>query len=150
MNSNFSFPVLEHPAPTCDSKNALDLAKEWMQLDQNSVATPLVSERDRNFLISAKQEKAILKISNHKEERGVLEFQTEALLHLQKTTSLNLPRAKKNIDGEYLVTKNVGGEDCFVRMVTYLEGIPLDDIRAVIIDPKMLHLSMGNFLANAG
>ena len=105
MKSHFSFPVLEHPAPTCDSKNALNLAKEWMQLDQNSIATPLVSERDCNFLISANQEKTILKISNHKEERGVLEFQTEALLHLQKTTSLNLPRAKKNIDGEYLVTK---------------------------------------------
>ena len=94
MNSNFSFPVLEHPAPNCDNKNALDLAKDWMQLDQNSIVTPLVSERDRNFLISSNQEKAILKISNHKEERGVLEFQTEALLHLQKTTSLNLPRAK--------------------------------------------------------
>ena len=150
MNSNFSFPVLEHPAPTCDNKNALDLAKGWMQLDQNSIVTPLVSERDRNFLISSNQEKAILKISNHKEERGVLEFQTEALLHLQKTTSLNLPRAKKNIDGEYLVTKNVGGEDCFVRMINYLEGIPLDDIRAGIIDPKTLHLSMGIFLAKLG
>ena len=87
MKSNFSFPVLEHPAPNCDNKNALDLAKDWMQLDQNSIVTPLVSERDRNFLISSNQEKAILKISNHKEERGVLEFQTEALLHLQKTTT---------------------------------------------------------------
>ena len=45
MNSNFSFPVLEHPAPNCDNKNALDLAKDWMQLDQNSIVTPLVSER---------------------------------------------------------------------------------------------------------
>jgi len=150
MNNNFSFPVLEHSAPVCDINKALDLAKNWMELDQNAIANPLVSERDRNFLVINNEEKAILKISNHKEERGVLEFQTEALLHLEQTANLNLPKPKKNIDKEYLLQKEVGGEDCYVRMVSYLEGIPLDDIRAVITDPKKLHLSMGNFLAKLG
>ena len=97
MNNNFSFPVLEHPAPVCDVKKALDLAKNWTELDQNAIATPLVSERDRNFLITNNEEKSILKISNTKEERGVLEFQTEGLLHLEQTTKLNLPKPKKNI-----------------------------------------------------
>tara|TARA_B100000676_G_scaffold287458_1_gene318006 strand:- start:1981 stop:3030 length:1050 start_codon:yes stop_codon:yes gene_type:complete len=150
MKNNFSFPVLEHPAPACDSKRAIDLAKSWMELDNSTTITPLVSERDRNFLISTNEEKAILKISNHKEERGVLEFQIEALLYLQETTSLNLPKAKKNIDGEYLMLKDVGGEDCYVRIVSYLEGIPLDDVRAKIPDPRELHLSMGTFLAKLG
>ncbi len=150
MNNSFSFPVLEHPAPTCDRNKALDIAKDWMELDQNTIVTPLVSERDRNFLISKNTEKAILKISNHKEERGVLEFQTEALLHLEQTTSLNLPKPKKNINNEYLLKKEVGGEDCYVRMVSYLEGVPLDNIRSEIRDPKILHLSMGNFLARLG
>ena len=95
MNNNFSFPVLEHPAPVCDVNKALDLAKNWAELDQNAIATPLVSERDRNFLITNNEEKSILKISNAKEERGVLEFQTEALLHLEQTTKLNLPKPKK-------------------------------------------------------
>ena len=72
MNNNLSFPVLEHPAPVCDVNKALDLAKNWTELDQNAIATPLVSERDRNFLISNNEEKSILKISNAKEERGVL------------------------------------------------------------------------------
>ncbi len=142
--------MLEHPAPACDSKRAIDLAKSWMELDNSTTITPLVSERDRNFLISTNEEKAILKISNHKEERGVLEFQIEALLYLQETTSLNLPKAKKNIDGEYLMLKDVGGEDCYVRIVSYLEGIPLDDVRAKIPDPRELHLSMGTFLAKLG
>ena len=150
MNNNFSFPVLEHPAPACDVNKALDLAKNWTELDQNAIATPLVSERDRNFLITNNEEKSILKISNAKEERGVLEFQTEALLHLEQTTKLNLPKPKKNIYGEYLLRNEVGGEDCYVRMVSYLEGIPLDDIRAEITDPKTLHLSMGKFLAKLG
>ena len=150
MNNNFSFPVLEHSAPVCDINKALDLAKNWMELDQNAIANPLVSERDRNFLVINNEEKAILKISNHKEERGVLEFQTEALLHLEQTANLNLPKPKKNIDKEYLLQKEVGGEDCYVRMVSYLEGTPLDDIRAEITDPQKLHLSMGNFLARLG
>ena len=150
MKNNFSFPVLEHPAPACNSDGAFGLAKSWMYLDKSTTITPLVSERDRNFLVSTNEEKAILKISNHKEERGVLEFQTDALLHLQETTSLNLPKAKKNIDGEYLLQKDVGGEDCYVRMVSYLEGTPLDDVRAEISDPRELHLSMGIFLAKLG
>ena len=150
MKNNFSFPVLEHPAPACDSDRAIDLAKSWMDLDKSTAIIPLVSERDRNFLISTSEEKAVLKISNHKEERGVLELQTEALLHLQETTSLNLPKAKKNIDGEYLLQKDVGGEDCYVRIVSYIEGIPLDDVRAKIPDPRELHLSMGSFLAKLG
>ena len=99
MNKNVFFPVLEHSAPVCDINKALDLAKNWTKLDQNSIATPLVSERDRNFLISNNEEKSILKISNAKEERGVLEFQTEALLHLEQTTKLNLPKPKKIYTG---------------------------------------------------
>ena len=150
MNNSFSFPVLEHPAPVCDVNKALDLAKNWRELDQNTIATPLVSERDRNFLITNNEEKSILKISNAKEERGVLEFQTEALLHLEQTTKLNLPKPKKNIYGEYLLRNEIDGEDCYIRMVSYLEGIPLDDIRAEITDPQKLHLSMGNFLAKLG
>ena len=67
--NNFSFPVLEHPAPQCDTNEAHELASEWMETSEDTTITPLVSERDRNFLISTGGEKAILKISNHKEKR---------------------------------------------------------------------------------
>ena len=92
---SFSFPVLEHPAPECDTNKALELSMDWMEANDSSKITPLVSERDRNFLISTGDEKAILKISNHKEEKGVLSFQNEALLHLEKSTNLKLPKVKK-------------------------------------------------------
>ena len=98
--NNFSFPVLEHPAPQCDTNEAHELASEWMETSEDTTITPLVSERDRNFLISTGGEKAILKISNHKEKKGVLEFQNEALLHLESSTNLSLPRAKKSKTGE--------------------------------------------------
>ena len=71
MKNNFSFPVLEHPAPACDSDRVIDLAKSWMDLDKSTTIIPLVSERDRNFLISTSEEKAVLKISNHKEEKNL-------------------------------------------------------------------------------
>ncbi len=70
---NFSFPVLEHPAPQCDTNEARELANDWIETGEDTTITPLVSERDRNFLISTGGEKAILKISNHKEKKGVLE-----------------------------------------------------------------------------
>ena len=108
MKDSFSFPVLEHPAPGCDTNKALELATDWMETDESSKITPLVSERDQNFLISTKDEKTILKISNHKEEKGVLDFQNEALLHLEGSTNLNLPKVKKSINGEHLVLKMVG------------------------------------------
>ena len=50
--NNFSFPVLEHPAPQCDINEAHELASEWMETSEDTTITPLVSERDRNFLIS--------------------------------------------------------------------------------------------------
>jgi Ser/Thr protein kinase RdoA (MazF antagonist) len=150
MKNNFYFPALEHPAPTCDHLRALDLAKNWLELDQNAIATPFVSEKDQNFLISTSKERAILKISNHKEEKGVLEFQTDALLHLEKTTNLNLPKAKKKFDGEYLFQTEVGGKDCYIRMLTYIEGEPLDGFKGNILDLKSLHISMGSFLAKMG
>ena len=109
--NNFSFPVLEHPAPQCDTNEAHELASEWMEISEDTTITPLVSERDRNFLISTGGEKAILKISNHKEKKGVLEFQNEALLHLESSTSLSLPRVKKAkqasiLSGKRLEAKN--------------------------------------------
>ena len=147
---NFSFPVLEHPAPQCDTNEARELANEWMETGEDTTITPLVSERDRNFLISTGGEKAILKISNHKEKKGVLEFQNEALLHLESSTNLNLPKAKESKTGEYLERKVIGGEECFVRVVSYVDGVPLDDIKFKNPDLKLLHISMGDFLAKLG
>ena len=150
IKNNFSFPVLEHPAPQCDTYEAHELASEWMEISEDTTITPLVSERDRNFLISTGGEKAILKISNHKEKKGVLEFQNEALLHLESSTSLSLPRAKKSKTGEYLERKTIGSEECFVRMVSYVDGVPLDDIQFKNPDLKLLHIAMGDFLAKLG
>ena len=147
---NFSFPVLEHPAPQCDTNEARELANEWMETNEDTTITPLVSERDRNFLISTSGEKAILKISNHKEKKGVLEFQNEALLHLESSTNLSLPKAKESKTGQYLERKTIGGEECFVRMVSYVDGVPLDDIKFKNPDLKLLHISMGDFLAKLG
>ena len=147
---SFSFPVLEHPAPECDTNKALELSMDWLEANDNSKITPLVSERDRNFLISTGDEKAILKISNHKEEKGVLSFQNEALLHLEKSTNLKLPKVKKSKSGEYLERRAIGEEDCFIRMVSYVDGVPLDDIKFKNPDLKLLHIAMGDFLAKLG
>lgn len=150
MKGSFSFPVLEHPAPECDINKAHELSADWAEHNESTKITPLVSERDQNFLISTKDEKAILKISNHKEEKGVLDFQNKALLHLEGSTELNLPKIKKSKSGEYLIRKMVGNEECFVRMVSYVDGVPLDDINFESTDLSVLHSSMGVFLAKLG
>ena len=105
MNNNFSFPVLEHPAPACDVNKALDLAKNWTELDQNAIATPLVSERDRNFLITNNEEKSVLKISNAKEDYG-------------KLLTLDMSNGFATTDGLfiYLIVKNMDtGQDLVIQ-----------------------------------
>jgi len=54
MGSNStSFSVLEHPAPSFTTSEASELAKFWFK--ETLDVSPLVSERDQNFLLTNKK-----------------------------------------------------------------------------------------------
>ena len=40
--NNFSFPVLEHPAPQCDTNEAHELASEWTEISEDTTITPIM------------------------------------------------------------------------------------------------------------
>src|SRR5215207_7178814 len=83
-------------------------------------ASALPSERDQNFLlVSAADERYVLKISNLREDRGFLEAQNAAMQHL---APLHLcPRVVRTAAGQDIIESH----GHFVRLLTWLPGRPL-------------------------
>ena len=140
-----SFPVLEHPAPSFTTSEALEFAKLWFKeaLD----VSPLVSERDQNFLLTNNEsEKFVLKIANAAEPVEVLDFQNQAMNHMAKQdSSLSLPRACLSLDKKQIHKLELNGDKHFVRVVTYLRGKLLDDLPNNKRNQDLM-VSMGRFL----
>jgi Ser/Thr protein kinase RdoA (MazF antagonist) len=86
-----------------------------------ATAGELPSERDRNFLLTARGgEKFVLKIANANEERVTLEAQNAMLEHLADRIEF-CPRVVRSVAGEAIEV--VDGR--LVRVLTYLPGKPL-------------------------
>jgi len=92
---------------------------------------PLKSERDQNFRIrTGNGEGYVLKLSNADEEPGVIDFQTQALWHIeQQDPALPVPRVVRTKDGAAFTTVGDGsGTQHIVRVLTYLPGVILNDV----------------------
>jgi len=76
MNKNeFSYPVLQHPAPQFTKKQAEEIFSSWFE--GAVFLNPLSSERDQNFLFKDKNEtKFVLKVSNPRESSRFLIVKT--------------------------------------------------------------------------
>ena len=95
-------------------------------------AHELPSERDRNFLLTARRgEQFVLKIANASEKEEVLEGQNAMLSHLAERVSF-CPRVVPALSGEQMIVV----EDHFVRVLSYLPGRPL---ATVFQTPELLH-----------
>jgi Ser/Thr protein kinase RdoA (MazF antagonist) len=89
------------------------------------VAEPLPSERDQNFLITADTgEKFVLKIFNPEEWKTVAAAQNWVLKHLEQRVSF-CQSVITGLSGRMLGIWNAQ----WVRLVTYLPGVPLAEIR---------------------
>ncbi len=114
--------LLEHtPHFAVDTGTAI--AAEHFGLRARAQSLP--SERDQNFLLTNQAgEKFVLKIANALESRPLLEAQNSVLKHLERRVSIcqNLVPARS---GEEIVRV----KSHFVRMVHYLPGVPLAEIR---------------------
>ena len=91
-----------------------------------AAARPLPSERDQNFLLTeATGEKFVLKIANARETPEFIEAQNSVLKHLAKRVSF-CQRLVPALSGEETVTVEASH---LVRVVHYLPGVPLADIK---------------------
>jgi hydroxylysine kinase len=80
---------------------------------------PLTSERDLNLHLATPAQGYVVKLANAAEPLEVTDFQTRALLHLQKA-DLPVPRVLRTLDG----ATEIGTPQGVLRVLTYLEGIP--------------------------
>ena len=94
--------------------------------------SPLVSERDQNFRLNTDDGKCFtLKISNQAEQLQVVDFQNQALLHVQnKDASFPLPRVIPDMHGKLHCKAEKDGKTHFVRVLSWLDGMVLNDAKA--------------------
>lgn len=91
-----------------------------------ATARELPSERDRNFLLTARDgEKFVLKIANAHEQRAVLEAQNAMMTHLERRVGF-CPRVRPALSGAQIT--NVAGQ--LVRVLSYLPGEPLAKVQS--------------------
>lgn len=109
--------LLRH-TPVFDVESASRIAEELFGV--RARASVLPSERDQNFLLDAAGERFVLKIANAMESRVLLEAQNAVLEHLGTRISF-CPRVVPALNGELISTE----ADHLVRLVTYLQGMPL-------------------------
>jgi 4-aminobutyrate aminotransferase-like enzyme/Ser/Thr protein kinase RdoA (MazF antagonist) len=119
--------IVEH-APKFDLDSARKIAKDLYSLE--GFVSLLPSERDQNFLLeTASGEKFVLKLANAVEERSMLEAQNAAMEHLSSRIGL-CPRVIRAANGEdILLVESPKGGRHFTRLVTYLPGTPLEDVK---------------------
>lgn len=80
----------------------------------------LTSERDLNLRLEDDQRRYVVKFANRAEPRGVTDFQTAALVHLEGK-GLPVPQVVRTGSGATEVETPAG----LMRVLTYLEGMPL-------------------------
>ena len=92
--------------------------------------TSLNSERDQNFRVTSERDgRFVVKLYNRAEAPGVADFQTQALLHIERQDStLAVPRVRPTLDGApTTLIPGPNGSSHIVRVLTYLEGDLLED-----------------------
>ena len=119
--------LLEH-TPAFDVESAAAVADRYFGI--RASASPLPSERDQNFLLTnGAGEKFVLKIANALEAPAFLEAQNAVLTHLGKRVSF-CQRLVPGSSGEQIVSVHgSNGASHFARLVHYLEGVPLGEVK---------------------
>ena len=114
--------------PDFSLSEALAFARTHFGLGPAS-AKPLPSERDQNFLISTATERWVLKISNGQESNHAIAGQNQMLEHLGRSLQL-CPEIRNALDGSSSIeVSGKSGSSHIVRIVSFLEGRPLADVK---------------------
>ena len=91
-----------------------------------TAAASLPSERDQNFVLTAVAgDRFVLKVANAAEDRAMLEAQNAAMAHVAGRVAI-CPRVLPTVAGETIGLAPGGAH--FVRLVTYLAGVPLAEV----------------------
>jgi Ser/Thr protein kinase RdoA (MazF antagonist) len=118
--------MLTATPPTLTEKEAAQIANRHFGIEGR--LKPLVSDRDQNFMLEAVDgQRFVLKIANHTEPPQSLDFQNQALAHVKRhDPSLPLPRVIPDRDGNGFTSLESDGKTHLVRVVSWLEGVPME------------------------
>lgn len=140
-------PSIVEFAPQFDEKEAVKIGRDLFAIE--STAKMLPSERDQNFcLTTASGDRYVLKVANSREPICVLDFQNQALMHIQKKCvaskiPIGCPEVLYALDGKQITwAKGVNDQKHAVRLLSYLSGRPFSMVKprnAVLLE------SLGRF-----
>ncbi len=127
--------TVEKSAPRFTRTDARGVAHRIYGLDASVERMP--SERDQNFLLNTPGGRFVLKIANACERRECLEFQNR-VLELLASSEQVFPGVIPSPSGAAIESlEDEAGRSFFVRLVTFLPGKLLVDVRPH--DPELLH-----------
>ena len=109
----------------------IDLAEEVLNSSYGirGLLSTLPSERDQNFLVSTTAgKKLVMKIVNAAEDRDLTDAQNKALIHASSRLAFT-PQLVATIDGASMSEVQAETGTHHVRVVTYLEGVPLAQVK---------------------
>lgn len=111
----------------------------------SGLASRLETEKDDTFKISAGARKYILKIANPAERLDEISFQTEILRHIQTSNpNIPIPRVISGNDGgELQWITDSSGQKRYVRLMSYLEGTPLDSTHSTELEREKIGEILG-------
>jgi 4-aminobutyrate aminotransferase-like enzyme/Ser/Thr protein kinase RdoA (MazF antagonist) len=135
--------LVQH-APRFEPRDAERLAQTLYGVTGD--ATPLPSERDQNFLVRCADGRSyVLKMANALEARELLEAQNRALEYIagHATHELAPQPVRAQQDELISLTQDAAGISHFVRLLTFVPGQPLAQVRPH--NPVLL-ASLGRFM----
>lgn len=124
MPDNASVQRARLPRPNVSAEQAAAILREYYGLEGS--IRELGSQQDRNYLIDTGASRFVLKIARAEYATVELEAQNAAMHHLAGLQ--NMPRVPVPLAdgaGRHILALSIGGEDCQVRLLTYLDGEPL-------------------------
>jgi len=125
--------LLNH-TPKFNTGEAVEIVRSLYDLDVS--AEVLVSERDQNFLVVADTgERFVLKIANSLESHELLQAQNEAMDQLKRSGILSPSAVSSRSKNSISEIGLLSGAKHYVRLVTYLPGVPFAKIKS---QPKWL------------
>ena len=114
--------------PTFSSEDIIRLANEQFGLTVDALRR-LPGERDQNFLITEpNQQQWVLKACNAQEDPEFLQAQQRMMGHLAQRLT-GIPRCRPTPHGDALGCATAGSRQHLLRVVEFLPGRPLADIR---------------------
>jgi 4-aminobutyrate aminotransferase-like enzyme/Ser/Thr protein kinase RdoA (MazF antagonist) len=143
------FLGLAHRRPEVDlDEAARRLLAGW---GRTGVAHELGSHQDRNYLVEGDDGKFVLKIARHGITRPELEAENAALAHLAAARlSFAVPAVVPALDGSLIVEATTAvGATHHLRLVTYVDGVPLDSESYLCAAVLRAHGAMGAELSLA-